>query len=235
MIFPIGDDKITGKCFPIFSYTFVALNVLAFLYQMSVPEDGQESFMQQWAAVPALLTNGTGYMGLFTSMFLHGGWMHLIGNMLYLWIFADNIEAKVGNIPFLFFYLIGGVIAALGHVILDPTSNIPMVGASGAIAAVMGAYVVMFPKSQIKMIFLIFFNIFYIPAWVFLGFWFAQQLFSGFSELGMGGGEGGGVAWWAHIGGFAFGLLWGYLFRTNGDDENNYTDPDLRAPQNRYP
>jgi membrane associated rhomboid family serine protease len=234
MIFPIGDDKLKGRFFPLFSYAFIALNVLAFLYQLSVPEEGQNSFMQQWAAVPALLTNGTGYTGLFTSMFLHGGWMHLIGNMLYLWIFADNIEAKVGNIPFVIFYLIGGVIAAAGHIIIDPNSNIPMVGASGAISAVMGAYVVMFPQSRIKMIFLIFFNIFYIPAWAFLGFWFAQQLFSGFSELGAIG-EGGGVAWWAHIGGFAFGLIWGYLFRSHNDDDNNYTDPDLRTPQNQYP
>jgi membrane associated rhomboid family serine protease len=167
-------------------------------------------------------------------MFLHGGWMHLIGNMLYLWIFADNIEAKVGSIPFVVFYLIGGVIAAGGHILLDQSSMIPMVGASGAISAVMGAYVVMFPKSRIKMIFLVFFSIFYIPAWAFLGFWFAQQLMSGVSEMGMT--QGGGVAWWAHIGGFVFGLIWGFLFRNHGeDDDSYYVDPDLKRDRSVFP
>jgi membrane associated rhomboid family serine protease len=233
MVFPIGDDKLTGRYFPLFSYAFIALNVLAFFYQISVGPDGQDAFFQQWAAIPAQLTSGSGYQGLFTSMFLHGGWMHLIGNMLYLWIFADNIEAKVGNIPFLLFYVIGGVIAAAGHILIDPSSTVPMVGASGAISAVMGAYVIMFPKSRIKMIFLIFFSIFYVPAWAFLGFWFAQQIFSGFSDLGA---QGGGVAWWAHIGGFAFGLIWGFLFKDHGqDDDSNYTDPDLKVPSNRFP
>lgn len=103
MVFPIGDDKLHGKHFPLFSYGFIVLNVLAFGYQMSIGMEGQDSFLQEWAAVPGQITNGQGYKGLLSSMFLHGGWMHLIGNMLYLWIFADNIEAKVGNIPFVVF------------------------------------------------------------------------------------------------------------------------------------
>ncbi len=234
MVFPIGDDKLTGKHFPLFSYGFIALNILAFAYQLSIEPDSQESFLQEWAAIPGLITNGQGYKALLTSMFLHGGWMHLIGNMLYLWIFADNIEAKVGNIPFVIFYLLGGLIAAGGHILVDRSSMIPMVGASGAISAVMGAYTVMFPKSRIKMIFLIFFSVFYLPAWVFLGFWFAQQIISGVGEMNVT--AGGGVAWWAHIGGFVFGVIWGMLFRNHGeDDEYDYTDPDLRRKPDIFP
>jgi membrane associated rhomboid family serine protease len=211
MIFPIGDDKLDGKHYPMFSYAFIAFNVLAFLYQLTISAEGQDAFFSDFAAVPSMVTNGKGYTGLVTSMFLHGGWMHLIGNMLFLWIFADNIEARVGNIPFLAFYIIGGVIATAGHILIDPNSNVPLVGASGAISAVMGAYIIMFPKSKIKMIFLIFMSVFYVPAWAFLGFWFFQQIFSGVTEMGAT--EGGGVAWWAHIGGFVFGLIWGVLFR----------------------
>ena len=220
MVFPIGDDKLNGKYFPLFSYGFIAINILVFLLQLSVSPEGQDAFMEKYAAIPALVNSGNGYLGLFTSMFLHGGWMHLIGNMLYLWIFADNIEARIGNIPFLLFYALGGLVAAGGQMLIDPTSTVPMVGASGAIAAVMGAYIVMFPKSRIKMIFIVFMSIFYIPAWAFLGFWFAQQIFSGVGAMGVT--EGGGVAWWAHIGGFAFGLLWGYLFREKPDETSDH-------------
>ena len=187
-----------------------------FFYQLTVPPEGQEQFFQEYAAVPALLTQGAGYTGLMTSMFLHGGWMHLLGNMMYLWIFGDNIEAKIGNLPFLGFYLLGGLAAAAGQIFPDPGSSVPMIGASGAIAAVMGAYVVMFPHSKIKMLFLLFFSVFYKTPWTFLVFYFFQQITSGFTSLGVGG-EGGGVAWWAHIGGFVFGLIWGFMFR--GTDE----------------
>jgi membrane associated rhomboid family serine protease len=143
-------------------------------------------------------------------MFLHGSWMHLLGNMLYLWIFADNIEAVIGNFRFLMFYLAGGLIAGIMQVAIAPDSAIPCIGASGAISAVMGAYIVMFPKSRIRMLFLIFFFIFYIPAWVFLGYWFIQQIGSGLGVLGA---DTGGIAWWAHIGGFVFGLVSGYYYR----------------------
>jgi len=212
MLFPIGDDNIERGHPAIFSYSFLLLNVVVFVFQASIPEGLQASFVETWGAIPFEISQGVDLQTLITSIFMHGGWMHLIGNMLYLWIFADNIEATVGNFRFLVFYLAGGLIAALTQVVIDPTSGIPMVGASGAIAAVMGAYIVMFPGSRVKMFFLIFFIVFYVPSWVFLGIWFVQQAVSGVGALSITS-EGGGVAWWAHIGGFAFGLLAGFYFR----------------------
>ena len=115
MVFPIGDDKLQGKHFPIFSYGFIALNFLVFFYQLTVPPEGQEQFFQEYAAVPALLTQGAGYTGLMTSMFLHGGWMHLIGNMLFLRVFGDNIEYRMGHMKFLLFYIAGRLAATIVH------------------------------------------------------------------------------------------------------------------------
>ncbi|MCW5921139.1 MAG: rhomboid family intramembrane serine protease [Saprospiraceae bacterium] len=213
MLFPIGDDNIKGGYAPIFSYGFILLNVLVFLFQTSMPSGTQAAFVETWGVVPFQITQGIELQTLLTSIFLHGSWLHLLGNMLYLWIFADNIEAVVGNIRFLIFYLAGGLLAALAQVAFDPQSGIPMVGASGAIAAVMGAYVVMFPGSRVKMLFLLFFIVFYVPSWVFLGLWFVQQALSGIGSIGLELEGGGGIAWWAHIGGFVFGLLAGAFFR----------------------
>ncbi|MEM9992451.1 MAG: rhomboid family intramembrane serine protease, partial [Bacteroidota bacterium] len=165
-------------------------------------------------AVPAHITKGQNYETLFSSMFLHASWGHLLGNMLFLWIFADNIEATIGNIRFLLFYFLGGLAAHAGHIYFNMDSTIVSVGASGAISAVMGAYLVMFPASRIKMLFLLF--IFRIPAFVFLGFWAFQQ-YIGLEQLHAGGQVNtGGVAWWAHIGGFIFGALVGFYFRGKG-------------------
>ena len=212
MIFPIGDDNIEHGHKPLFSYAFIGICILVFGYQFSLGE-GANNFVQSFGSVPAEIMRGEDLAALLTSMFLHGGLMHLAGNMLYLWIFADNIEATIGNFNFLIFYIVGGLVAAMTHVLLDPTSTIPMVGASGAISAVMGTYIVMFPKSRVKMIFLLFFSVFYIPAWLFLGFWFVEQLTNGFGIMAAVGEQGGGVAWWAHIGGFVFGLIAGYIFK----------------------
>lgn len=213
MLFPIGDDNIERGHPAVFSYSFLLLNVVLFVFQTSMPGGAQAAFVETWGAVPFEIAQGVDLQTLVTSMFLHGSWLHLLGNMLYLWIFADNIEATVGNFRFLIFYLLGGLIAALAQVAIDPTSGVPVVGASGAIAAVMGAYIVMFPGSRVKMLFLIFFIVFYVPSWVFLGIWFVQQAVSGVGALSvMSEGEGG-VAWWAHIGGFVYGVLAGSYFR----------------------
>lgn len=213
MIFPIGDDNIESGRPPVFSYGFLVLNIGVFLLQVSLPGAMQASFVESWGAIPFEIAQGTDLQTLFTSIFLHGSWVHLLSNMLYLWIFADNIEAVVGNVRFAVFYLFGGIIAGLTQVAFDPGSGVPCVGASGAIAAVMGAYVVMFPGSRIKMLLLIFFIIFYVPSWVFLGLWFVQQILSGFEVLGMSREDAGGIAWWAHIGGFLYGMLMGLYFR----------------------
>jgi membrane associated rhomboid family serine protease len=213
MLFPIGDDNIERGHPAIFSYLFLLVNVAVFIFQATMPEGTYASFIHTYGAIPNEISRGVDLPTLVTSIFLHGSWMHLIGNMIYLWIFADNIEAVVGNMRFVLFYILGGLAAGLVQVSIDPYSNIPCVGASGAIAAVMGAYIIMFPRSRIKMFLLLFFAVFYVPAWVFLGVWFGQQLSSGLGVLGLSGTDAGGVAWWAHIGGFVFGVLAGFYYR----------------------
>jgi membrane associated rhomboid family serine protease len=216
MFFPIGDDQIQGGSKPIVSYSFLALNILVFLYQFSLQTslaDADSNFVTEWGAIPLEISQGVDLQTLISSIFLHGSWMHLIGNMLFLWVFADNIEAVIGSTRFFIFYMLGGILAGLTQVVLDPSSNIPCVGASGAIAAVLGAYLVMFPGSKVKILFLLFFQTFQVPALMFLGFWGVQQLWSGFGTLGTGSASDSGVAVWAHIGGFVFGVLVGFLLR----------------------
>ena len=234
MIFPIGDEQVKGGYFPLLSYSFIGLNIIAFILQYQAGD----LLICQYGAVPSDILKGENTFTLLTSMFMHGGWMHLAGNMLFLWVFADNIEATVGSLKFLLFYIAGGLAASAAHIYLGtsgaeiaccyPCQNgvyegcgqtmcagsIPTVGASGAISAVLGAYLVMFPHSKVKMLVIYFFRSFNIPAYLFLGFWIGQQLLNGF--MSMGGEAGGGVAWWAHIGGFVFGVAAGFLFRQKG-------------------
>ena len=211
MIFPIGDTQVQGGHKPYVSYTFIAINVLIFLYEFYLGPKANE-FITTYGTIPNEIIAGQGYFTLFTSIFLHGGWMHLIGNMLFLWVFADNIEAKIGSSRFLMFYLIGGLAASLAHVGFNMDSTIPSVGASGAIAAVMGAYLIMFPKSKIKMLVIVFFRSFHIPAFLFLGLWIGQQLLFGVGSL-TATKDTPGVAWWSHIGGFVVGLVAGFYFK----------------------
>lgn len=213
MLFPIGDDNIERGHPAVFSYLFFFLNTAIFIFQTTLPEGAAAGLVEEYGAIPAEISRGIDLQTLFSSMFLHGSWMHLLGNLLYLWIFADNIEAVIGNFRFVLFYLAGGLAAGLAQVVFSPDSSIPCIGASGAIAAVMGAYIVMFPKSRVRMLFLLFFTVIYIPAWVFLGFWFVQQLSSGLGVLGLSATDAGGIAWWAHIGGFVFGLVAGFRYR----------------------
>lgn len=212
MLFPIGDDNIERGHPAIFSYLFLLLNIGVFIFQATIPNGMQAAFVETWGAIPYEIVQGIDLQALLTSIFMHGTWLHLLGNMLYLWIFADNIEAVVGNFRFLIFYLTGGIVASLTQILIDPASGVPIIGASGAIAAVMGAYIVMFPGARVKMLFLIFFIVFYVPSWVFLGIWFIQQAVSGWGVLGASP-ETGGIAWWAHIGGFVFGVVTGFYYR----------------------
>lgn len=211
MIFPIGDDQVHRGHTPIFSYSFIALNVLIFLYQVSLPIPDLNSFVIEYGAIPNEIINGQDQFTLLTSMFLHGGWMHLIGNMLFLWVFADNIEATVGSFKFVIFYVLGGIAAVFGHIYFNVNSSVPMIGASGAISAVLGAYIVMYPHSRVKVL-VFFITSFRIAAIFFLGFWIIQQIISGMGDLNSVG-EAAGVAWWAHIGGFAFGVIAGFFFK----------------------
>lgn len=212
MIFPIGDENIKGGSYPVFSYGFILLNVLIFLFQASIPSGSLEAMIFEFGSIPLEITAGQDWHTLLTSMFLHGGWMHLLGNMLFLWIFADNIESTIGHFRFVIFYLAGGIAAALTHIMFNLESTIPMIGASGAIAAVLGAYIVMYPASRVKV--LVFVFPLRVPAFLFLGFWIYEQTVSGVGELSIPTAETQGIAWWAHIGGFVFGLLGGLFFRS---------------------
>jgi len=221
MIFPIGDDNIVGGHKPLVAYTLLVINVAIFIFQLTLNPAQIEFFLTDFGSIPDEISHGQDLYTLITSMFLHGGLLHLLGNMLFLWIFADNIEAIVGSKIFLLFYFFGGLFAAGVHILTDLDSMIPTVGASGAISAVMGAYLVMFPKSRIKVLFII--KKIYVPAIAFLGLWFFQQLFSGIGTVAPATAEeAGGVAWWAHIGGFIYGLALGWFFKQRFGNKYSY-------------
>lgn len=211
---PIGDDEVRGGSFGFVNFFFIVINVIAFLFQVTMDPNAVQDFVMRWGAIPTLILQGTQLITLFTSMFLHGGWLHLLGNMVFLWIFGDNIEAVLGHVGYFIFYIAGGLAATAAHIFFNPDSSIPSVGASGAISAVLGAYIVMFPRSQVRtLIFLGFWTtITRVSAVVFLGIWFAMQLFSGITSIGNTA-QSGGVAVWAHIGGFVFGVILGFLFK----------------------
>ena len=204
-MFPIRDHNPSGKT-PYVTFALIAINTLVFLrYFLSLQDYALQGFFMTWGLVPARFTSGQGLETIITSMFLQAGWMHLGGNMLFLWIFGDNLEDEMGHVGFLLFYLAAGVAAGLAQVLPDPASTVPMVGASGAIAGVMGGYLLLFPRARVDVlfIFIIFFRIFAIPAWIVLGIWLGLQIFSGVSMPAYGGV----VAYWAHVGGFAAGLV----------------------------
>jgi membrane associated rhomboid family serine protease len=205
MIFPIGDDQVVGGHRPIWSYSFLLLNILLFFYESVIPEYQLNSLFMQWGVIPSRIVQFQSTHTLVTSMFLHGSFMHLAGNMVFLWVFADNIEAIVGGFRFFLFYIFGGVLAMFTQVLMDVSTSVPTIGASGAVAAVLGAYLVMFPHSRIRIWAFIFFFLRW-PAWVFLLIWIFQQLFNGYNSLTE---VTNNVAWWAHIGGFAVGVLYG--------------------------
>jgi membrane associated rhomboid family serine protease len=182
----------------------IVINMLVFLYEFSLDDYSQNAFVATYGLVPEHFQ----LANIFTSMFLHGGWMHVLGNMWFLWIFGDNIEDILGHGKYLVFYLLCGVAAALTQVVFNLYSRVPMVGASGAIAGVMGAYLVKFPHSRIRTaIFFIFILFTDIPAWVMLIYWFAIQLFSGVGSLGDSQASQGGTAFFAHVGGFVAGIV----------------------------
>lgn len=211
---PLRDENPTSTT-PFVNHALVAINVAVFVYQaflsFDVSTEASNAFVQKLALTPSLLLSPSAWgqmpipapLTMLTSMFVHGGIMHLLGNLLYLWVFGDNIEDALGHLKYLTFYLVCGMGAAMAQVMIEPASTIPMVGASGAIAGVLGAYLVLYPQAQVlTLVFLvIFIRIMYLPAAVLLGIWFAIQIFSAFA------GGGGGVAWYAHIGGFLAGVL----------------------------
>ncbi|MBH0188075.1 MAG: rhomboid family intramembrane serine protease [Nitrospira sp.] len=216
---PLHDDNPTER-FPFITIIFIAVCVSVFLYQESLPQKPGEAFVFHYGAIPAMvfghaaLPENTAVaipasLTLLTSMFLHGGWMHLLGNMLYLWIFGNNIEDSMGHAKYIVFYILCGVLAALAHAMTDPSSQIPMVGASGAISAVLGAYLLLYPRAHV-LVLLPALGMTRIAAGVVLGMWFVTQLVSGGMSIGA---QGGGVAFFAHIGGFVAGMALIGLFK----------------------
>ncbi len=212
---PIGDELHGRTRTPYVTYTLVAVNVLIFLYEIILPNRALTEFIYQWGVIPAEVSNQQRLFTIVSSMFLHGGWFHLVGNMLFLYVFGDNIEDTMGHVRFLAFYLVCGVGAALAQVWLNPASQIPLIGASGAIAGVLGAYIVLFPHGRIRTLIFAghFVTVIMIPAWVMLGYWIVIQFISGFMALGVRTEDTGGVAFWAHIGGFVLGAALVFLFR----------------------
>src|SRR5438034_2260785 len=204
-------DVIPSRTTPYITVTIIVLNAIAWLFELGLPRDVLPAFLQVYGVVPAYFSPPT----LVTSMFLHGSWMHVIGNMWYLWIFGDNVEDRVGHGRFIVFYLICGMTAAFGQILMDPTSTLPTIGASGAIAGVMGAYFVLYPQSRVLTLIplIIFWEIVELPAIFLLGFWFLMQLFSAGAIAVTSSSHGGGVAFMAHVAGFAVGALGIFVFR----------------------
>ncbi|HYV29730.1 MAG TPA: rhomboid family intramembrane serine protease [Candidatus Binatia bacterium] len=222
-MFPLKDD-IPSRHFPLVTLGIIALNVVVFLHEVRLGPD-LDHFLLEWGLVPVRYTNSR-ISSLFslreqaapfvTSMFLHGGWMHLLGNMWTLWIFGDNVEDRLGRARYALLYLFGGLAAAVLHLLANAGSSMPTIGASGAVAAVMGAYFRMYPRANVAMIVPPFFwgPVFVVPAVVFLGWWLVLQFFNGTLSLLADPSRAGGVAWWAHVGGFAFGLVCASAIRT---------------------
>jgi membrane associated rhomboid family serine protease len=205
---PIGDDNSSRRIVPLVTYILIVLNVLFFFVELS----GGDAFIMKWAFVPSrfLANMDAEFVTLFTSMFMHGGWLHLGSNMLYLWIFGDNVEDRFGHVGFLIFYLLCGLAATASQLAFSLTSNIPNLGASGAIAGVLGAYILMFPKTRVSV--LQGQRVIPVPALIVIGFWFILQIFSGVGSIASTAADTGGVAYMAHIGGFVAGFLLTYLF-----------------------
>jgi membrane associated rhomboid family serine protease len=228
MVMPLGDDNLDRRSAPIVTYVLIAINIIVWLLELS----GGETFINGFSAVPFEITHNTDlvgqqivnvggqsvsidlypgptpvYLTLLSSMFMHASWMHIIGNMVYLWIFGDNIEDRLGHAKFLIFYLVCGFAASAAHILFTPDSVIPSLGASGAIAGVLGSYLILFPRKNVRV--LVSRSIVNMPAWMVLGLWIALQVFS---QIGVSGGQSSGVAYLAHIGGFVAGVVLTYAF-----------------------
>ena len=230
---PLKDD-VPSRSFPLVTVLVIAANIAVFLYQVSleavangVSQGAATAFVMEFGAVPCRLTGFCAgddapapIVTVFTSMFMHGGFLHLAGNMLYLWIFGDNVEDTLGHLRFILFYLLSGVGAAVAQTVVNPASRVPMVGASGAISGVLAAYLVLFPRASILTLitFGFFIRFVQVPALVVLGFWIVVQLAYGLVSVPFFRGveEAGGVAWFAHIGGFMFGVILLFLLRSRG-------------------
>ena len=219
---PLGDDDSGRRTFPFVTYALIAVNVLVFVLLELPQGDNLDAFLTRWGTIPSQIVAGNGLITLITSMFLHAGWLHIGSNMLFLWIFGDNVEDAFGHTIYLIFYLVCGIVASLAQVLVGPSSTVPGVGASGAIAGVLAAYIVLFGSRPVRVLMQGILTT--VPSYVMIGIWIVTQLISGFGALGDT--QSGGVAYWAHIGGFVAGLALTFLLRGFGR-------PSLASPTRR--
>ena len=207
-MFPIGDDNSSRRTQPVITYALIAFNVLFFLVELT----GGDAFIQTWSFVPSrFMANPAGdFVTIFTSMFMHAGWVHIGGNMLYLWIFGDNVEDRFGHLQYLLFYLVCGIAATFAQLAFSMGSDIPNLGASGAIAGVLGAYLVLYPNQRVTV--MAGYGVMQMPALIVIGLWFVLQLFSGIGSIAAAA-DTGGVAFMAHVGGFITGVVLAFILR----------------------
>jgi membrane associated rhomboid family serine protease len=226
-MFPIK-DTIRSRTFPVVNWLLILSNVMVFGLEISLSQPELDAFINTFGLIPAAVEplNPLTWYPFLTHMFIHGGWLHVISNLWMLFIFGDNIEDRLGSLRFLLFYLLGGVAAGLLQNFLSPNPLIPSIGASGAIAAVLGAYILFYPRARVITLIPILFIPWFveIPALIFLGIWFITQIYSGVLALAGTAGDWGGVAWWAHVGGFLFGLLMARLFAIGRRAKRWYPD-----------
>ncbi len=247
-MFPVT-DSVPRRCPPIVTWTIIISCGIIFLFEASLPQPYLEQLIHLFGIIPAVYTDPdwadfiglvpNNLLPLFTSMFLHGSWIHIIGNMWTLWIFGDNVEDEMGHLRFFLFYILCGLAAAWLHILTNPLSTVPTIGASGAIAGVMGAYYLLFPSARIVIMIPLFFIPFFfeVPAFFFLAYWFLTQIFGGAFALATPQ-QAGGIAWWAHIGGFVFGMLTYRFFLAPEPCRRRYKDQNiswgLYTPRDRY-
>jgi membrane associated rhomboid family serine protease len=240
MFLPLRDDN-PIKVTPVVTWALIAVNAVVFLYQVSLGPHAAQRFVFQFGAIPAVILGQQALpagmaiippgMSLLTSIFLHGSWMHLVGNMWFLWIFGNNIEEAMGHVRFLAFYILCGLAASLSQIFVSPQSVIPTIGASGAIAGALGAYLMLYPRARVwTLVFFVFFiRMIYIPAWIILGGWIFLQFLSG--SMAIGTQNAGGIAFWAHVGGFIAGVLLVGLFKK---PQVKFFNPPYRSVDMHY-
>lgn len=229
-MFPIGDDNRGSRGLPVVTLVLIAINVLVFLYQITLTEQDLNDFIFTYGVIPKEIENGQDLYSLITSMFVHGGFAHIAGNMLFLWIFGDNIERRFGSALFALVYLGTGLAATFAHIVTNSGSEIPSVGASGAISGVLGAYILLYPMNRVKVF--VGYILTTVPAFIFLGIWFLTQLVNGVGSLGPETAQTSGVAFWAHIGGFVAGVIAALILKPMTREPEDSQSP-LQAPSGR--
>ena len=212
-MFPIGDQNRQGHIVPVVNYVLIAINFAVFLFQISLgSSEAIQAFITQFGVVPREILGGVDLFALLTAMFVHGGWGHILGNMLFLWIFGDNVEDALGHLGYLVFYLLTGLAASAAHILLNPASPLPSVGASGAISGVLGAYLIFYGGNPIRVLIWVFITV--VPAWMMIGLWAVQQFMNTYGALARTAQTEGGVAYAAHAGGFLAGMIVAVFLRS---------------------